>query len=500
MKNLLRQITIAFFVLAIFVSTISAQTSNNFNQRDDTYTLLGLKRAKQSFETARSAYERQKTLFHKGLINDVELERAKNGFVDAEVNYQQSLLAVIFEAQYVTVSQAIKYQGENGEKRVRVTLMNTSGGSAEFQKMIQVDDQLFRTLQPGVIPNVYISILNNDLAIVSQPYESKIEELVYGYPVELDFKMLQDLDQVNISIIYGNGAERTLKIFLQKDETVDQVLVQSEQFSQEVDLGNSTSFDLTLEKFGGKSNTFSLEVLNLPRQIGRFFKSGGGQFRLTQVKFTESSQTKSAALEISLPDRPGDEVIINTPISFYVLVMPNDKLGLIRNKKNEQWTEETIKELQVGYVKLELVPRGKGELLVRAPQLFQSIESDDVAEISLDLINEGSHRLDNIELRADLPTNWRKQFEPNSLAYLEIGIEKRVILTITPPEDVAPGKYNIRVRTSGISNGEPVSGENKTITIEIKSETSIVGTLVILLFLGLIIGGIVMYGIRLSKR
>jgi len=500
MKKLLLHISLVTFLLTASAVTLSAQTSNNFNQRDDTYTLLGLKRAKQSFETARSEFDRQKELFARGLINELELQKSKNVYVDAEVNYQQSLLAVIFEAQYVTLTRAIKYQGPEGDKRVKITLMNTSGGSAEFQKLIKVDDELFRSLQPGVIPNVYVSLLNNELAIVSQPYEAKIEELVYGKPVELDFRMLQDLDQVNISIIYGNGVERTLKVILQKDESVNQVLVQSEQFSQEVDLGSSTSFDLTLELFSVKSSNFSLEVLNLPKQIGRFFKSRNGKVRLTQVKFTESSKTKIAALEISLPDRPGNEVIMNKAIPFYVLVMLNEELSKIRKSKEKHWTEDEIKELNVGYVKLELVPRGKGELLVRAPQLFQSISSDESAVVNLDFINEGSHRLDNIELRADLPINWTKQFEPNSIENLTISAEKRVKLTITPPADVAPGKYNIRVRTSGMSNGQPVNGEDKTITIEIKSETSIKGTLAILSLIGLLIGGIVMYGIRLSKR
>jgi len=63
-----------------------------------------------------------------------------------------------------------------------------------------------------------------------------------------------------------------MKIFLQKDESVNKVLVQSEQFSQEAELGTSATFDLTLELFSGASTTYSLEVVNLPQQINRFFK------------------------------------------------------------------------------------------------------------------------------------------------------------------------------------------------------------------------------------
>jgi hypothetical protein len=76
-----------------------------------------------------------------------------------------------------------------------------------------------------------------------------------------------------------------MKIFLQKDASVNRVAVQSEQFSQEIELGKSATFDLTLELFSGVSNTFSLEVLNLPRQVDRFFKdpSGTGAAEPVQV-------------------------------------------------------------------------------------------------------------------------------------------------------------------------------------------------------------------------
>ncbi len=500
MKNYFK---IIFWQLLIVVFTISgstAQTSNTFNQRDDTFTLLGLKRAKADFEAAKSEYERQQALFEKGLIDKVALEKMHNRYIYAEVNYQQSLLTVLFEDQYISITKAVKYQGEDGKKHARITFANTSGGTSEFQKLINVDDELFRSLQPDIIPNVYVSILNDNQAIISQPYEEKIDKLFYGKPVEIDFVLLQDLDQVNVSMIYSNGVQRTMKIFLQKDESVDKVLVQSEQFSQEVDLGKATSFDLTLELYSGSSNTFALEVVNLPKQIGRFFKSQNGQVRLTQIKFTESSRTKPAALEISLPDRPSDEVVMDQPIPFYVLILPKDKVGQIKNLRTKNWTEEEIAALEVGFVKLELVPRGKGELRVKTPQLYHAIDRDQSASVIMDLFNEGSDRLDNIEFKVDLPLNWTKGFRPKSISSLEIGDEIRTTMLVTPPQDVAAGKYNIRVRLTSMSNGLPVSAEDKTITIEVNSSTSILGTLFILLLIGGLIFGVIMYGLKLSKK
>ena len=490
---------VIFLVLG-FSAGVSGQIYNPFNQRDDTYPLLGLKRAKQAYETAQTEFERQQSLYDRGLISDLELEQSRNVFTDAEVNYQQSLLAVLFEEQYITVSKAVKYQSDNGSKRVRLTLENTTTGTTEFQKLVNIEDKLFRSLQPDVIPNIYVSILNNDNSIISQPYEAKIEELRAGKPVQLDFGLLQDLDAVTVFMYYGNGNQRTMKIFLQKDESEDRVIVQSEQFSQEVQLGKSTSFDLSLELFSGTSNTFALEAVNLPEQIGRFFKDQGGQVRLTQVKFTESSRSKQAALEVTLPDRPTDAIVLDKPISFFVLVIPPDRSLDLGNLRRRIWTEDEIRQMNIGYVALELVPRGKGEMLVRIPQLYHAIDADESASLYAELVNEGSHRLDNIELDFDMPLDWTYLVDPEQIESLEIGRDTRVSIKFQPPANVAPGKYNIRIRTSAVSNGEPITGEDRTVTVEIKGQANFLWTAIILLVLIGVVVGIVLYGIKLTRR
>jgi hypothetical protein len=421
-------------------------------------------------------------------------------FSDAEVNYQQSLLAVLFEEQYITVQSAIKYHAKDGSRRVRLTLANASGGSAEFYKLLNLDDELFRSLQPDIINNVYVSLLNESGATISQPYETKIAQLRYGEPTTVDFALLQDLDAVTVYLIYGNGTQRNMKIFLQKDASVNKVAVQSEQFSQEVELGASATFDLTLELFSGTDNTFSLEVVNLPRQISRFFKERDGQARLSQLKFTESTHTKRAALEIALPDRPSEEVTIDQPIGFYVLVIPRDKRPAFDSLENEVWTTATVASLDVGFARLELLPRGKGQLLVRAPQLYYAIRSHEQAEMTLDLVNEGSHRLDNIEVRADLPLNWTKDISQTIIPKLEIGEEKRISLSFSPDRGAASGKYEVRLRTSGLSNGQPVTAEDKSVTIEILADANILGTASILVLIIGLVTGIVVFGVKLSRR
>ncbi len=181
--RLLAALVLAFvFLIPPTVVEVSAQSGTFFNQRDDTYPLLGLRRAKEAFDTQKVEYERQKELHNKKLISEAALEQAFRNYSEAEGNFQQSLLAVIFEQQYIVVSRAIKYQKDNRRQGVRITLENASKGSGEYEKLIGIDDSLFTLLKPDVVNNIYISLLNDDNAIISQPYERKIDQLNYGTP------------------------------------------------------------------------------------------------------------------------------------------------------------------------------------------------------------------------------------------------------------------------------------------------------------------------------
>ncbi|HNL26867.1 MAG TPA: hypothetical protein PKO47_08750, partial [bacterium] len=81
-----------YFTILFFCFTDSGLMAqyNAFNQRDDKYPLLGLKRAKEVYESEKAEYERVKQLFDKQLASPAELERARRSLADVEVNYQQS--------------------------------------------------------------------------------------------------------------------------------------------------------------------------------------------------------------------------------------------------------------------------------------------------------------------------------------------------------------------------------------------------------------------------
>ncbi|MFQ5630436.1 MAG: hypothetical protein ACE5I1_16820, partial [bacterium] len=114
-------LSLLFLLINLAPSAFAQTGSSYYNPKDDQFRLLGLRRAKEAFEYAKTEFERKKGLFEKQLISQLELDQSRNRFADAEVNYQQSLLAVLFEKQYVAIKKAVKYQDQGGQKIVRLT-------------------------------------------------------------------------------------------------------------------------------------------------------------------------------------------------------------------------------------------------------------------------------------------------------------------------------------------------------------------------------------------
>ena len=164
-------------VLCLFLFTVGAlegsllaQTGTYFNPRDDQFKLLGLKRGLDAYNIARADYERQKELFEKGLSSRADLERAERTYRDAEVNYQQSFLAVIYERRYIAIEQAVKSQRADGTRRVKLTLANMTSGTSDIKRLLNIEEGLYALVQPDVINDIYVSLMNDQGAIISQPY------------------------------------------------------------------------------------------------------------------------------------------------------------------------------------------------------------------------------------------------------------------------------------------------------------------------------------------
>ena len=435
------------------------QVQSLFNPRDDEYRLLGLIRAKAEFEQAQSEYQSLQKEHDSGIISANEVEKARVRMESARVNYLQQSLAVIFEQPHVLIEKAVKSQGPDGEKFVRLTLRNTAGSSVESERLADlIDEDILGQLQPDRLRSVFVSLKDQPGiggTIISSPYEKRISELRFGQPVTVSFRLLQDRDTVTVSVTYASRLDEKV-VYLEKDASANVVSIQSTQFSQEADLGSSAAYDLGLEQFTDEANTFRLAAVGLPPDIRYEFRDPESGARLTQVRFPVGVSQRDLSLSLALPQRAGGSLPVDAldrPLRFWALVL-NDRDG----QKLDAWLaahggtsggddggkggegsaaggEGTIDRAQIasfldtldaGRVRLELIPRGVGRVEMRAPNLYHEIEPGEAVTMEVTLKNTGSRGLETLRLVAETQLGWQGRVEPDLIPSLPVDGERPV--------------------------------------------------------------------------
>ncbi len=502
----MKKIKVCYLLLIVLISfspnmNALCQTIRQqyYDPDDERFKFLALKKSEQYLKAANSRYQRAKTLLEKNLISRQEFEECEGEYMIAQAGYQQALLSIIFEKPHIVIEKATKYQTKNGQRRVELTLRNTAGGAFDMYSLGGVgDDSLSAELKTNELTNIYVSLKEGE-TIISHPYEIKIPALKLGETQIIDFLLLRDLDDPVVSINYADKVEEK-KILLQKGSSTNVVGISSNQFSQEGDLGSKVTYDLTLEGFTTQNKTFKLEVANLPHQITYDFIDAQTGAKLPQVRFTEGMSTRLLSLVLYLPDREDSTISIDEPLHFYAMALdPGSSLDFEGNPK-ESYDEKQIEKLSAGMIKLELIPRGRPKIEVMVKDLYHQIRKGQKVESEVTIRNSGTKRIDNLRVKVDLPFNWRAKITPEIIGSLEQDKEERVGVSLIPTGEVGVGDYEMKIRTEAIVDNRRVECEDKVVRVHVSSGTKLIGSLLLILVLTGLVVGIVIYGIRLSKR
>lgn len=484
-----------FTVLLVITATIT------FAQTNQASLLLDLRQARAAYENARDRYENDKGLLENQAISESEYNQSKNELLSREVDYQKLILQLMSEQSYVVVEKAVKYQNEAGERRVKVILRSTMEGNQEYlQQFEQHFDVFTPEMRTSRIYNVFVSIENmNDNIIIGSPYMIRIPSIDLGKTAVADFKLLQDVESVRVALKYDGGNDQ-MNVLLEKDASANIVHISSSQFSQEADLGSSVTYDLTLERFSEFDDAYRLLVLNLPRQISNDFFDTESNTRLSQIKFNQGENTRRISLRTYLPDRDDENMEIDQPIEFYAAVLTQDEYNNIADNPNKEFTKKELAEIQGGKTRLELTPRGVGRIELRARSLYHEITVGDSVNMRVTVRNAGTRRLDNIRIMTDNPLHWNSVIEPDLIRSLDPEQEEDVYISIIPPKDASVGAQEVKIKTQAYADNRRVRTEDRTVRIQISAKTPVFWTIMlILLLLGLVVG-IVVFGIKISRR
>ena len=243
---------------------------------------------------------------------------------------------------------------------------------------------------------------------------------------------------------------------------------------------------------------FQLKVVNLPRQVSYSFVDPATQARLSQLNFSSGVTRLTLGLRLFLPERPDEQVRIDQPLEFWALVLDEAQAATFR--EDRAYADADVQASRAGFARLALVPRGVGRIEVSAPSLFSEVRAGEAVEASLVVRNTGSRRLDNVKMTAETPINWQVVIDQPMIPALEINAERTVRLRIQPPPEVGVGDYEVRLKSESYAYNRLVPSEDKVYRVSVKARTNLVATLGLLALLVALVVGIIVAGVKLTRR
>jgi uncharacterized membrane protein len=372
-------------------------------------------------------------------------------------------------------------------------------GNEEYLNQFQEHFDVFTPeMRSGKIYNIYVSLVDKETkTIIGSPYEFRIPFIELGKSGSADFELLKDAETLTVSLNYNNKKDEK-NIYLKKGGSSNIIDIAAMQFSQEADLSSGTTYQLSLERFSTSDDIYRLLIINLPRQITYDFTDGGS--KVSQIRFAQGVNVKKLTLQIYLPDRDDEQVVIDKPIHFRVLALTNAEYSKLDGKNLENVALSDLKATVSGEEELEIIPRGRGKIEVRSNSLYHEITAGQEVSMDITVRNGGRRRLDNIKINAEKPLGWQTLITPDVIKSLDPEKEATVNIRILPPEDGGVGAQEVKIKTEAMADNRKVETEDKTVRIQMNAATSVWGTILLILALLGLIGGIIWFGIKLSKK
>lgn len=400
------------------------------------------------------------------------------------------------DTRYISILSAKKFRVDN-QMMVTIQLKNTS--TTESMPVNATPEEIAAANE---IRGIYVSLLDvTDDTNIVKPYEEKIPVLGYNETVELTFQLQKDVESLKVSLNYPELPEPdTRLIYLQKESALDVVNVSSLRFSQEGNLGSSVTYDLTLDRLAETENTFQLRVINLLNRLSFEFQDPETNSRQSQVKFTQEQSKRNLSLIVYLPEEL-DASYLDSTLEFYVAVIDEteaNELGGVNNRLD--LPADRIASIQGGVERFELIPKGVPEIEVFVPNAFQTIKIGEEVSMTATLKNIGTRDLIDIRMLVDVNTDWKYTVIPEVINSLKRNEETEIQLTLSPPADIGVGEYQAKLNAEVTVDNRKFEARDRSITVQIESQTQMSVTTLLFGALILLMIGIVIVTIRISRR
>ena len=405
------------------------------------------------------------------------------------------------DTRHISVISAKKYRVDN-QIMVAILLKNTS--TTESMPVNSTPEEIAAANE---IRSIFVSLKDIESTNtaqptnIAQPYEQKIPLLGYNDEVNLTFQLQKDVDSIMIALKYPDLVEADNRlVYLQKESEEDVVNVSSLQFSQEGNLGSPVTYDLTLDRLAETENTFQLRIINLLNRLSFEFQDAESQSRMSQVKFTQAQSKRDLSLIVYLPEEL-DASYLDDTLEFYVAVIDEAEarqLGGVNNRLS--LSPEQIAKIKGGVERFELIPKGVPEIELFIPNAYHTIKMGEQIYMTLKLRNIGTRDLVDIRMVVDVYTDWKYVIEPEVVAKLLRNEETEIRLTLIPSSDVGVGEYEAKVNAELTVDNRHFEAREKTVRVHVQSKTQLSVTTLLFGALILLVIGIAIVTVRISRR
>ena len=203
-----------------------------------------------------------------------------------------------------------------------------------------------------------------------------------------------------------------------------------------VKAGDSLTFDLDLDNYSGVSQDITLSVAEIPEGWEGTFSAGSNQVSVVHVKNQATNSEVSFAVDVPLETADGEYII---------------RLAA----RGEDFADEMEIALTVSAEEI-------GESSFTAEYPSQEGDATTDFTFSATLINN-TLSTQNYSFTSNAPSGWQVSFQPSgettSVAALDVEARttQAMDISVTPPENVEAGTYEIPVTATSVNESMPIT-------------------------------------------
>jgi uncharacterized repeat protein (TIGR01451 family) len=348
-----------------------------------------------------------------------------------------------------------------------------------------------QTVRPGEVANIRFKLQNAGLApetlalsVDGVPAGWKADVLGGGQPVAAAMPGMNESSSLTLRVdvpkdakpgsqtltVHAKGASQSIDLPMTltiASETPAKLTIKTKLPSLMGTPKSTYDYTLSVSNDSGKDLTVALSA-QAPSNFQTSFTEGYGSNEISSIPI-EAGQSKDIKIKVT---PPRDVKAGNYPVLVKVAAE-----GATADQR----------------VTLQISGQGRLALAAKDGRLSGEAQVGKTAEYTLVVSNDGTAPLENVELSGSVPTNWKVEFNPKSIASVAPNEKKEVQVSVTPSDKTIAGDYVASFRAN--AKGESSNADFR-ITVTTSTLWGIVGIGIIAVALLVLLGAVARFGRR----